>query len=327
MVWRSCPTPSPSQQLSSSCTLSTSPEAAARTCAAAMPLWAWPALLCSCCRLSLGSSFPGTRLQPLQPVLALHTRFSHSLLLLSAAAALSWVRSTRRRRPFLTGRWSTHTRASYGDKWQSIATELYHGISPSSACWWGTEELHTPAGMPRASGIFSIFDSSIFLWTFSRFWASGRGTVPKHGTEILRRHDKALHELCTPSPQIFLYLKLGLFQMQWEVQTQLCQGSAATERVCGWALRQAGWFSCCNLVDGQMVPSGWLTALKPVCQEPIDFPEGGQIFSLCTNTETEVICLQQEGRQLSAWFKKGWVASRHTPIWSFLSAVTHCLNN
>lgn len=76
---------------------------------------AWPELLCSCYRFSPASSFPGVQLQPLQPVLALHRRFPHRLLLLSVGAALSCVRRMRRRRP-PQGRWGTHIRVSCGDK-------------------------------------------------------------------------------------------------------------------------------------------------------------------------------------------------------------------
>uniref|UniRef100_A0A8C3TMZ7 Uncharacterized protein n=1 Tax=Catharus ustulatus TaxID=91951 RepID=A0A8C3TMZ7_CATUS len=117
---------------------------------------------------------------------------------LVAGAALTWVRRMRRKRPFLTGQ--------VGHSEPHMVTS--DSPKPSSS------ELHAPAVMPQASGIFSTSDSSVFPVNIQLVLGTRQRHCPRHGTEILRRHSRVLHEPCTPSPQILLYLQLGLFQMQ-----------------------------------------------------------------------------------------------------------------
>lgn len=57
-------------------------------------------------------------------------------------------------------------------------------------------------------------------------------------------------------------------------QVLLCWGLAATQQVPRQLPVVVGRLLGCAVAQRQMVPSRRLTALNPVCQEPIDFPEG-----------------------------------------------------
>lgn len=270
---RLLPYPLPIQQPGSSCILSTSPEAfwaylqrQSQDCCcsntpaslASAPLLLLQIVICSILSWSLAPACPGPAQIPQ----------------LVAGAALTWVRRMRRKRPFLTGQVMT----SDNPKPSSSATDF--SILCMLMRHWGAA-----CTCSDASGIWNF--QHFCLLCFSCEHSAGFG----HEAEALPpdMEQKNSGDMAESSMSSALPVPRSSCTFSWACFkcSERCKPSCARalQPLRGsWLGPQVGWLCCCSLVDGQMVPSGWLTAPKPVCQEPIDFPEGWQIFSLCTNT-------------------------------------------
>lgn len=221
-----------------------------------------------------------------------------------------------------------HIKASHSNKRWSKASKLCDSVPcilcELLGCWGAAHTSSSASGSWTFSAVLTLL---LFLWVFGCFLGTRQQHCP-HPQSRSPAGDVAepsrSSELPLPAFSCNLSWAWKHFRW-WEVQTQLCQGSAATERV-----HVQGGGVVLLLCFGRQA-DGVIKMIKApnlVCQEPIDFSRRVTNF-LCMHQYQVWSNLLYRGKrnQLSVWFREGCVASRRISTWSFLSDVTCCLNN